>query len=572
MIKRYWITILMIVYFFFGAAQVTVAQDETPSPCATCGTLVITCPLLDVLDGEEAACQVSIDEVVQPGLVAAGGSADYELEAGRYTVTVDVVGAQAERWAPAAQTQAVYVVRGNRAQVVPRLVKQALLQVSLGEPGLTADFYLNGDLLAEASETVETWVSPYRTYRVEARTILDPEAGDLYTWSDTTNWQYATPGGTYEVVLRPRQRYLKGFIEVTCEVQNAASEAGAMCLPTLDDEPQEMLLPGETATYVVEPGSHELTVALGPEGVWAASAKAYRPYVYAGRTRSYTPSFRLVVPTPTPLPGSNARQVYGTIQQNTTWRGEILVIGDVRVTENATLTIAPGTRVYIAAHSDIQNLDPYEPNLRQGVNDGPAIDGVEQGEPFRDEGNHVSIRIGGTLRAAGTPDQPILITSNSETPWLGDWNELYIERGILEYATVEYNRLTNLGSGAVARNNTIRYASEYGLGAWGDRSPVIENNTISYAGHELIYAGGENMVIRNNTLGPNPMEFGAGSIPTGGICIAWSSPSAHIVEGNTLSGCTVGVMFVFVAPPIDPAVIEGANVFTGNGSNFVIQN
>ncbi|MFC1960100.1 hypothetical protein ACFLYO_05280 [Chloroflexota bacterium] len=53
---------------------------------------------------------------------------------------------------------------------------------------------------------------------------------------------------------------------------------------------------------------------------------------------------------------SAAVEVYGTIRRDTTWSGEIHVIGDIHVDKNVTLTILPGTEVRVAAHSDIRNL------------------------------------------------------------------------------------------------------------------------------------------------------------------------------------------------------------------------
>lgn len=35
----------------------------------------------------------------------------------------------------------------------------------------------------------------------------------------------------------------------------------------------------------------------------------------------------------------------GTISEDTTWSGEVLLTGSVKVTNGATLTIAPGTKV-----------------------------------------------------------------------------------------------------------------------------------------------------------------------------------------------------------------------------------
>jgi len=261
-------------------------------------------------------------------------------------------------------------------------------------------------------------------------------------------------------------------------------------------------------------------------------------------------------PEPTPSPIVN-RTTHGYIWSDEIWRGEIRIIGDIIVEEGFTLTIEPGTRVLIAANQDVENLftDPF--NMQQGIRqehrgEDPYYRGVHFGEPFRDEGNHISIRIHGTLHAVGTPEQMITITSDSPTPGIYDWNHFEFDHGILSYAVVEYYRVLGPGDGTEVSHNILRHIGECGVGA--NSSVVVEYNTISYAGHELIDMHNSSPTIRNNDLGPNPDHVG--------IVIDGGSPG---IVNNTIEGCYHGILFI--SPP-DAPTIEG-NTFLNNIQDIV---
>ncbi len=263
------------------------------------------------------------------------------------------------------------------------------------------------------------------------------------------------------------------------------------------------------------------------------------------------------------VPPVTVTEVYGRINRNTTWRGEIHVIGDIRVEQNVTLTIEPGTVVRVAAHSDVQNLSDFPVHQLAGINPGPGdVNGVSSGEPLWDEPNHISIKVYGTLQAIGTEEQRIVITSDSPAPGPSDWNVLEIHNGTVSYAIVEYHRILQGFDGVVISHNILRYSGEQGAGAGQNASPIIEYNEISFVGHELVYVDGGSPIVRNNVLGPNPFEYGAGIQPsgTGGIGIALISGAAQIT-GNTIIGCREGILLE--SPPAPGLVLEG-NTFEGN--------
>lgn len=257
-------------------------------------------------------------------------------------------------------------------------------------------------------------------------------------------------------------------------------------------------------------------------------------------------------PTSTPTP-IVSQTTHGHIRWDEIWRGEIHIIGDIIVQEGATLTIEPGTVVRIAANQDVENLFDLPFDMQQGI--CPEDDffafahGVHRGEPYRDEGHHISIRVFGTLHAMGTPEQMITITSDSPNPSIYDWNFFDFDSGILSYSIVQYYRCLNPGDRTEVSHNILRHIGECGVCA--NSSVVIEHNTISYAGHELVDMHNSSPVIRSNHLGPNPEHAG--------IIIDGGSPQ---IVNNTIERCGVG----FISPPGDP-IIEG-NVFPNNGEDI----
>ncbi|MBU1746723.1 MAG: right-handed parallel beta-helix repeat-containing protein [Chloroflexi bacterium] len=262
------------------------------------------------------------------------------------------------------------------------------------------------------------------------------------------------------------------------------------------------------------------------------------------------PATRTPVP-PTPAPAVN-RTTQGRIQWDEIWRGEIRIVGDIIVAEGATLTIEPGTVVRVAANQDAANLFDWPYDMQQGVKQEHNYEyGVHLGEPYRDEGHHISIHILGTLHAVGTPQQMITITSDGPNPGIYDWNHLAIAHGVLSYSVVEYYRCMDPGDGTMISHNILRHVGECAVCA--NSSAVVEHNTISYAGHELVDMHNSSPTIRNNYVGPNPGH--------GGITIDGGAPQ---VVNNTIENCGVGI--AFISAPGNPT-IQG-NTFSNNGEDI----
>ncbi len=246
----------------------------------------------------------------------------------------------------------------------------------------------------------------------------------------------------------------------------------------------------------------------------------------------------------------------GKLKRDEVWSGQIEIAGDILVEKGVTLTILPGTQVIISANKDTQNLFGHmecdgikDYDLLIGIKEEDNYNcGVHKGEPYRDEANHISIIIRGTLKAIGTENNRIVFKSNSPNPTIYDWNHLSVQSGILSYADVEnYRNLDTHGDVEISHNN-LKNIGECGVCANSDKAKILSNN-ISYAGHELIDMHDSSPLIHSNNLGPNPNRAC--------VIIDGGSPT---ITANKIEGCGGGINFV--SPP-DKPIIED-NVFLNN--------
>ncbi len=155
------------------------------------------------------------------------------------------------------------------------------------------------------------------------------------------------------------------------------------------------------------------------------------------------------------------RQVSGRIMKDADWCGEVEVVGDTLVGPEATLQVAPGTRVKFRA-----SRDPLRPDRR------------------------ITLRVEGQLQARGTAARPIHFTSASKAPVNGDWHTVELveaDGSHMEHALFEYaeHGLTLVRTDAMLRNSVVRFNNWHGVS--GNRSKI------TIAGSR-IYANGYNCV------------------------------------------------------------------------------
>jgi len=142
---------------------------------------------------------------------------------------------------------------------------------------------------------------------------------------------------------------------------------------------------------------------------------AQQPAETPAPSSTHTPS-----PPETPGPGptlkTTPREVSGIIDKDMTWSGYILITGKVTVAKGVNLTIDPGT---------IVRFKHWRPG-------------------YADPRRRIQLNIDGTLRAVGTPQEPIRFTSDVPEPEHSDWMGINFNLSsggsIMDSCIVEFGR------------------------------------------------------------------------------------------------------------------------------------
>ena len=312
-------------------------------------------------------------------------------------------------------------------------------------------------------------------------------------------------------------------------------------------------------------------VSFPPESeVTYLDASSPTPTSLSTSTLTPTPS-QTTTPSPTPsfitIKESQIkvdRVIHGYIC-NDTWDGIIYIDGDIVVPKGCVVRINPGSTIYVAANEDYKNLfvyADYPEHMYSGINtENKIVDGVHKGEPWYDEGHHISILVEGVIEAKGTEEKSILFTSSEVEPTRWDWNFFTVEgKGLFEYATIEYCRsFEPAGSGSRVRRSTIRHIGGSGIWLGISKDVEITENTIYDAGHELIDTHGSTAMIINNDLGPNMFSDG-----TFGVAIIIDGGSPQII-GNKIHDTSRGILFL--SEP-DTSIRIEENKFQNNSHHF----
>jgi hypothetical protein len=159
--------------------------------------------------------------------------------------------------------------------------------VNLYPDTLTADFYLGDTLLAEGQNPGLLAVEPGLSHTIDVRNIQDSAEGfgDLFVWADTQTTVFVTEGQVRPVTVYPRREYIRGELNFTCDVRQTVAGDDVACLVIIDgvDQP-EAVLPGESATYILDPGVHNVLTTLTGEqaDLWAPEVLEATPAVWVG--------------------------------------------------------------------------------------------------------------------------------------------------------------------------------------------------------------------------------------------------------------------------------------------------
>ena len=205
----------------------------------------------------------------------------------------------------------------------------------------------------------------------------------------------------------------------------------------------------------------------------------------------------------------------GDTAASSTWYADLPYIpdGDITVPEEAVLTIEPGVQVRF---------------------DGDYVLGID-----------------GTLVARGTPQAPILFTSNQQDPAPGDWDDIAFgdssvdydpstgQGCIMENVIVEYgggagqNQLVHIDAASpLIKDSVFRYGTAVGLKVQNGAAPIIEGNTFEQLDTGLRLSDGSNPTVKGNVFRDN--EWAADMDPD---CNPWFQ--GNTAEDNIHNGIRV---------------------------------
>ena len=216
-------------------------------------------------------------------------------------------------------------------------------------------------------------------------------------------------------------------------------------------------------------------------------------------------------------------QVSGKIGQDARWCGEVEVVGNVLVAQEATLTIAPGTVV---------RFRPYRAGLR----------------PDR----RLRLRVEGRLVARGTSEQKISFTTAHKEPLNGDWSMVELVRSSgshISYATLEYAELglRVWESQATLDHVVIRFNNWQGMTVEQQSKVIIDSSRIYANGYNCIDVTGKSDLQMTNTYLARcrPLELHVGdsrarleeNLFEGGTEGIYISAGSQVeLTGNTFAG------------------------------------
>ncbi len=209
---------------------------------------------------------------------------------------------------------------------------------------------------------------------------------------------------------------------------------------------------------------------------------------------------------------------FGEISSNTTWGpGVVGVIGDVRVKNGATLTVAAGTTVKFQRNYDNQKL---------------GSDTTKCG---------VTVESGGKLVVNGTSGSPVLFVSSSPSPGSNDWEGILVKSG--GSAKLAYTHIRNAYTGIsyqnVSASDTLRNVHIARCEIIGVRADTTPNLVMRNCGIDSIRTTGAGVgfyVVSGSSGGPLIRSCSTRACYTGMDIWRWASVESCQVLGPHISG------------------------------------
>jgi hypothetical protein len=328
---------------------------------ATQGTLEVVCNIGNTTPTDSVACRVSLDGAVQPQDILPGQAAAYALDVGSHLLQVDLVGDHAAFWGSASQQQTVAILTGQTTRSVQTFAKKGHLRANLSQPGIPGDFFVDGQLVAGQVTSIDLWVTPRVSHKIEVKNITDPATTDAYRWLDASASASLRSGQEKTVTLSTKKAYVKGFLNLDCQVRYIQESDDVSCNVAIDGQNVGIAPAGEPSQYSVLPGQHTVTISLtGLDAAKWEAARSQNVRIRLGKTTNATITLELLPYQYTAtLSGinDNTRAIYRRGQQLRNKSNVFVKVGDCDSANNFLYLI----------DSDFYDLGDYNA-LQEAVN------------------------------------------------------------------------------------------------------------------------------------------------------------------------------------------------------------
>ena len=229
----------------------------------------------------------------------------------------------------------------SQAQDIVCPADLACPEIILSPATMTGDIFLNEQLLAGGQNRLVLNLPPGQTHQIVVRNIQNPgEAGfgQLFVYQETSVSVNLAAGRTRQYTLYPRQQFIRGTLNHTCDVRSRAEGEDVSCQIIVDGVDFGVFPAGEVRPFIFDPGQHVVRVQLvgGSVSLWEPNVKEQNTNITAGRTSTLRTRF-----------DKRAHLILAVNQPG--------VVGDFFVNEVLIASQVPGADLYIA------------PNERQNI-------------------------------------------------------------------------------------------------------------------------------------------------------------------------------------------------------------
>jgi hypothetical protein len=255
------------------------------------GFVKFTCDIKGVEAGQAVACQPNVDGNGLPP-VNPRETAQFALPNGDHNVHVDLVGPNADLWAPPAADKPIKITGNRTTPLTLSFNRKGQLVINVGPPGVVGDIIVDDQPIAGQTPSGSIFVAP-GNHKVEGRAFTDPAANGVYRWADIASTGTVGPNQTRSITLNPRKEFLLGFADVTCKINGLEAGQDVRCNVAADGQGLGTLEAGQAQTYNLPPGPHvvNVSVAGGNVDLWAPAAQDLPVTITAGKSSRLTPTF-----------------------------------------------------------------------------------------------------------------------------------------------------------------------------------------------------------------------------------------------------------------------------------------